>query len=853
MNSKNQYCEKININKIFFEDSFIDLINKLSKTIYDYYHQSISLISKFYNIFPLFENIIKQFLLNEKNNNVYFNNSQELSKSISNIDSVKKELKSIVIKSDENLKCFLEKAKIIFKEMKEKKNNRIDEIYNDYAHKNNKIKSENIEKNKDSNLRNIDPFRISDLSKTSNNSQNKPKERNKTINKATLNNNRIIPSNNISFIKTLINKMSEYNDIISNFSLESKDNYIKLQKQILNEINKTINSNSSKSVERRNMIKPNNIPTFNTNSNNNSNNNPFIMVNNNSNNVTLTTTNNNSYYNIIDKDNLKDLKDNNSNRNSKLENINIDLNKEINYLKTQLDESKNKNKSLEKIIEESQKKIEMFKNEKNKFIKYKTEYEIQLKSLENQIAGLKKEYTIYQKKDIKNEKIADGEKFDENNLDKNINEIQLKKLKEEIQNNKTEYELSIKKLNEEMNNERKENEKQLNDLNNLNTSLSKCIADKNREIQILQNSNKLKINELNKLKLIVKNNEKQLKAKKLKADQKKANSPNNFKIKDLLASNSKNIYDTNDLNNSPNISINNDNNIINKETVSKLELEIVHLKEELEKKNEEKESLTSNISILEKDITEKNNKNEFLENELNNKNIKIEDENKLINELKTEKERLIQKLKEYKNYEELNLSQIKILKNHIKQMEKQQNTDSDQNNKKHIKKKELKKRINDLEIENANIKMQLNIELNLNCQLNNEINYKKEQIDGLNIVINKLMAEKESNEFNSNSFHSNKNNDIFNRSKTKEENEYNKINKVSNKELNIKQMFSNEIIENNKDNNLKNKNALNRKECKTDKKLEIFNFNENESNLKQNEAVKSDDAKLEFPNIKNKL
>ena len=135
--------------------------------------------------------------------------------------------------------------------------------------------------------------------------------------------------------------------------------------------------------------------------------------------------------------------------------------------------------------------------------------------------------------------------------------------------------------------------------------------------------------------------------------------------------------------------------------------------------------------------------------------------------------------------------------------------------------------------------MQLNIELNLNCQLNNEINYKKEQIDGLNIVINKLMAEKETNEFNSNSFHSNKNNDIFNRSKTKEENEYNKINKVSNKELNIKQMFSNEIIENNKDSNLKNKNALNRKECKTDKKLEIFNFNENESNLKQNEDVKS--------------
>ena len=31
------------------------------------------------------------------------------------------------------------------------------------------------------------------------------------------------------------------------------------------------------------------------------------MVNNNNNNVTMTTTNNNSYYNIIDKDNIKEI------------------------------------------------------------------------------------------------------------------------------------------------------------------------------------------------------------------------------------------------------------------------------------------------------------------------------------------------------------------------------------------------------------------------------------------------------------------------------------------------------------------------------------------------------------------
>lgn len=222
---------------------------------------------------------------------------------------------------------------------------------------------------------------------------------------------------------------------------------------------------------------------------------------------------------------------------------------------------------------------------------------------------------------------------------------------------------------------KKENDK----MNDENTSLSKFLADKNREIQLLQNSIKLKINELNKLKLIVKTNEKQLKVKKLKADQKKANSPNNLKIKDLLGSSQK-IHDinSNSNNNSPNVSTNNENNnIFNKETISKLEEEIKDLKEEIEKNKEEiekakeeKESLTTNINALEKDISNKINENEILENELSNKNNKIEDENKIINELKSEKDKLILKLKEYKNSEDLYLSQIKILKEHIKKLEK---------------------------------------------------------------------------------------------------------------------------------------------------------------------------------------
>ena len=65
----------------------------------------------------------------------------------------------------------------------------------------------------------------------------------------------------------------------------------------------------------------------------------------------------------------------------------------------------------------------------------------------------------------------------------------------------------------------------------------------------------------------------------------------------------------------------------------------------------------------------------------------------------------------------------------------------------------MKKRINELEIVNANIKMQLDIELNYNSKLNNEVKSKSEEIEKLNKEITKLIVEKESsNNMNKSSF-----------------------------------------------------------------------------------------------------
>ena len=836
MNANHPSGEKININNIFFEDSFIDLINKLSKAIQEYYHPTLGLISKSANLILLLENNINQ-MRSENSQNIFTN--------INNINLIKNEYKLIVKKSEENLKSFIEKSKIIFKEMKNKKNSKLEEVYNDYA-LGNTLK---INQKKEAENSNLDQLRFSHQSKTSSNSQKPNRQRNKTNNKGAItstNINKKRTFTSIISLKTLVQKMSEYTDIISNYSNDAKENYLNLQKQILYEVNKSLMTNTSKSVEKKaqNQNKCNSIPTYNNINVNNNIPNPFIMVNNNSNNVTLTTTNNNSYYNIVDNENIKDLKSTTFNRNSSLENYvsnNNELIQEINNLKLELQESNNKNKNLENIIKESNNNMENLKNEKNK---YKTDTDIKIKSLENENNELKKQYTlILEKNNKENDKKDESEK----DVSPKVDESEIKKLKEEIENKTKEYEENIKRLNEQIENQKKENDK----MNDENTSLSKFLADKNREIQLLQNSIKLKINELNKLKLIVKTNEKQLKVKKLKADQKKANSPNNLKIKDLLGSSQK-IHDinSNSNNNSPNVSTNNENNnIFNKETISKLEEEIKDLKEEIEKNKEEiekakeeKESLTTNINALEKDISNKINENEILENELSNKNNKIEDENKIINELKSEKDKLILKLKEYKNSEDLYLSQIKILKEHIKKLEKQ--LDSDKNVS--LKKKELIKKISDLEIEITNIKMQLEIELKFNGQLKNNLKSKSEQIDELNLIINDLMKEKEKftlmksssqvHNIQNNIISNNNKNVVFNRSKTKEESDRVKIEDNVKKSVNKNVEKEKEKVENNSQ----------KMEFKTDKNLEKYKLNEYNKNEKQNDGYKSEDMKVDF-------
>ena len=647
--------EIININNIFFEDSFIDLINNLNNNIKDLYRNTKHLITTSQKSLFQFESTIS-FLLSLSDSN-----QLEIKTIIDDLTKIKENYKQFILCSSNNIEVFVGKAKKIFQEMKAQKDNKVEDIYNDFTRR-------HTLKNNNQLKMSIDPIRKS-------NPLNELK-RNKTLTKNSNSNKNLL---NINLVKNLINKLGEFNNlIIKNHSNTDWENFNKIQKQILFEINKSFNSSASKSVESKGQKKSENkIEPVEKN--------PFIMVNNNNNNVTMTTTNNNSYYNIIDKDNIKEINSASFHSNNK-----TDLSSDINILT-------NKNNILEKKLKE--------------------------------------------------------------------NEEEMAKIKED-------YELRYKLLNDK------------------NTSLSKDLVNKNHEIQILQNSNKLKISEITKLKLIVKTNERQLKVQKAKADQQREKSPGNIKIKDLLGNKKDNI-DNKNL----------EEKMIDKEQIKKLEEEIEILKDDINKKDE-------NIIKLEKDLNDINNKNMLLKNELAIKDNNMNNNDIIINNLKSEKEKLINKIKDNKNLEESFKIQIDTLKLQIKEMNRQQKENLENNINKSDKKKDLRNQNNELKVQNVNLKYQLEYELNYNKQLKADVKNINSENEGLKLVIDKLIKEKENYILNK---------EIHEEIK-KNKNNIKRINTDSGHEMKIEENSNKKNKNEKTDNNISNNR---RKEMEQNKSTEI--------------------------------
>ena len=133
MNSDTTYNSNqkdiINLNNIFFEDSFTDLINDLNKSIISLYRKYKPSITKFNQLITPFELNLSEL------STIASKSESEFIHIVKNLTIIKDNFMNITKEIDNDIEIFKESAKKIFQEMKIQKKNKVEEIYNDYARK----------------------------------------------------------------------------------------------------------------------------------------------------------------------------------------------------------------------------------------------------------------------------------------------------------------------------------------------------------------------------------------------------------------------------------------------------------------------------------------------------------------------------------------------------------------------------------------------------------------------------------------------------------------------------------------------------------------------------------------------
>ena len=193
--SPSKSINKINLNDLIYDDTLIDLINNLSQEIqyfYRLYKNNNNEVSGTISLLDYTTNKLFQQINNTQIENVFING---LKNSLKQIESLKNTLQSQLNKNDENLKLFIERAKIIFKEMKTKRNNKLEDIYDNIISR----KSDNT----------IDTF--TKLSQISSNS--------------------FTFDNNFSNFENIISELSDFDKIIGEYSIKAQQKFNLLKKK----------------------------------------------------------------------------------------------------------------------------------------------------------------------------------------------------------------------------------------------------------------------------------------------------------------------------------------------------------------------------------------------------------------------------------------------------------------------------------------------------------------------------------------------------------------------------------------------------------------------------------------------
>ena len=605
-----------------YDEEFVSLINSLNESIKEYYKVSKNNISQANSILILYDQQAQAIinLMNLIVSTSSYDKLNELFEQIPKILEVIKQMKINTNSNNNNLTSFFDDAKILFKSMKFKRKEKLNELNNNNNNMNYHYQTSSDSYN---NSFNQEKMFVSNLKNISNNSNN-----NLPVNNSSFNNINAIYSR----IMILLNSFSDFNYMISKINFEESNKFNNLQNNVKKELENFFNflkkyfTNNTKSLQQ------------------------------------------NKSYNDINENKSnqrsKSTKDKNENQEiEKLKKINvmsrkklIELNNQLKLYKNKIVELEMKNKNLLAKLKNNDNAMMNFENKiNNNMINNNQDFNNALNQKDQQILNLQKQLRVFQKNEdslnvqINNLNNQFSEKLGEyeykitnmseiitkqkNFITKLQNELNTKNIENEnfnlLMDGQPQFDLNknieilkreikekdnkIKAINEELiNYQRKEkaNQKQIAEMNNNIFNYENIIKKKDELI----NSN-YKDNDFLKIKLENENLKKQI------IDLK--NTHNNYLLQNQGMMNGNiNSYEMPEMRNQE---------YLNK--INELNQEIQNLKQTLSSLNESK-------AKLELDINKKNDELEGFKQvifKLQNKLEKTDDEEKSLRKLHTER------------------------------------------------------------------------------------------------------------------------------------------------------------------------------------------------------------------------
>ena len=605
-----------------YDEEFVSLINSLNESIKEYYKVSKNNISQANSILILYDQQAQAIinLMNLIVSTSSYDKLNELFEQIPKILEVIKQMKINTNSNNNNLTSFFDDAKILFKSMKFKRKEKLNELNNNNNNMNYHYQTSSDSYN---NSFNQEKMFVSNLKNISNNSNN-----NLPVNNSSFNNINAIYSR----IMILLNSFSDFNYMISKINFEESNKFNNLQNNVKKELENFFNflkkyfTNNTKSLQQ---------------------NKSYNDINENKSNQRSKSTKDKKENQEIEK-----LKKINVMSRKKL----IELNNQLKLYKNKIVELEMKNKNLLAKLKNNDNAMMNFENKiNNNMINNNQDFNNALNQKDQQILNLQKQLRVFKKNEdslnvqINNLNNQFSEKLGEyeykitnmseiitkqkNFITKLQNELNTKNIENEnfnlLMDGQPQFDLNknieilkreikekdnkIKAINEELINyqrKEKENQKQIAEMNNNIFNYENIIKKKDELI----NSN-YKDNDFLKIKLENENLKKQI------IDLKNAH--NNYLLQNQGMMNGNiNSYEMPEMRNQE---------YLNK--INELNQEIQNLKQTLSSLNESK-------TKLELDINKKNDELEGFKQvifKLQNKLEKTDDEEKSLRKLHTER------------------------------------------------------------------------------------------------------------------------------------------------------------------------------------------------------------------------